>query len=512
MPTAIAPWPTTINVTNFSSDYTESMDTNFTEFAPDVGPPKRRRRMGISSDTLQFTMFMTEAETETFRSFYRNTLQDGTLPFTFPKPRTGIIETYTFSGSAPTIKFFDYGIYLVTMHVTNIPNTYVSWLPLLNSGIIPSIVPDTFADFTTEGSADPHYWYAGNKYASFAAWLGTMGGTYTRASAANYFVNGVMQTAAANVARFPGTGIRLCGQNTELCLQNRTPSVGAPWGDSNVTVTQNQTGVDGVANSACLVTATAANAQLAQAITAASGPYIMGAWLKRITGTGTIQLSIDNGTTRTTVVPTSTWTFFQISAPQTLANPTPKIIIATSGDAIAVDFVSVRGVNGVGSAVPIIVDPIATTTTTVTQNCDQLTFPWTLGTTLSAYLATINQLQNNENPRLLTFVDSGPSALLIGTSNQIEWKANALTLIGSTVNPLTTHKSAVSVSPISAVLAIDAVSAGNLSGATLGAFSTVALGPYLSGAYDSVTSNGDFSQLAIWGSTAASAADLVRLT
>jgi hypothetical protein len=166
----VAAWPNTINVTNFGS-YGETPDTNFAEFAPDVGPPKRRRRMSISSDTLTFSMIMTSAEYATFLTFYRTTLQDGSLPFTFPRPRNGIIHQWVFTGQAPQCKFADYGLWEVTMTMRSIPGTDASWLPLLtNTSVSPSlsIAPDIFSDFTTEGGTTPEYWAAGFKYSSFS--------------------------------------------------------------------------------------------------------------------------------------------------------------------------------------------------------------------------------------------------------------------------------------------------------------------------------------------------------
>ena len=118
-----ASWPGTVNTTNFGSGttYTETPDTNYAEFQPEVGPPKRRRRMSISSDTISFSLVMNPTEYANFLTFYRTTLLDGTLPFTFPRPRTGSTETWNFVGNAPSMKFLDYGLYEVSMSMKNVP-------------------------------------------------------------------------------------------------------------------------------------------------------------------------------------------------------------------------------------------------------------------------------------------------------------------------------------------------------------------------------------------------------
>lgn len=118
-----AAWPGTVNTSNFGTNppYSETPDTNFAEFQPEVGPPKRRRRMSISSDTIAFSLIMTTAEYANFLTFYRTTISDGTLPFTFPRPRTGSTETWNFVGKAPTMRFLDFGLYEVSLTMKNVP-------------------------------------------------------------------------------------------------------------------------------------------------------------------------------------------------------------------------------------------------------------------------------------------------------------------------------------------------------------------------------------------------------
>lgn len=125
---------------------------------------------------------------------------------------------------------------------------------------------------------------------------------------------------------------------TNYCWHNRNLANGA-WSPTSCTVVRDQTGIDGVANSASSITATGANATCLQAITdATSRQRATSAYVKRITGSGTIQMTTDGGTTWTAITVTGSWT--RVSIPlQTLSNPSVGFRVVTSGDAIAVDFV-----------------------------------------------------------------------------------------------------------------------------------------------------------------------------
>ncbi|BCH20168.1 SGNH/GDSL hydrolase family protein [Mesorhizobium sp. L-2-11] len=141
------------------------------------------------------------------------------------------------------------------------------------------------------------------------------------------------------------------------------------WVATNMTVAQNQVGIDGVANSASLLTATAADATVSQAITQASLLRAQDAYVKRVTGSGAVSMSMDGGATWTVITPTARWA--RLSIPnQTLANPTVLIKLATSGDAIAVDcFQNEPGTATYPSS------PMPTTTTAVVRSADAITIP-----------------------------------------------------------------------------------------------------------------------------------------
>jgi hypothetical protein len=109
------------------------------------------------------------------------------------------------------------------------------------------------------------------------------------------------------------------------------------WSRSFITPTQDQTGVDGVANSAARLTATNANGTLLQTVTLASSQRVVAADVKRITGSGTVSMTTDGGTTWTPITVTGSWTRVSIP-PQTVTNPVTGFRLGTNGDEIAVDY------------------------------------------------------------------------------------------------------------------------------------------------------------------------------
>ena len=137
--------------------------------------------------------------------------------------------------------------------------------------------------------------------------------------------------------------------------------------ESVIQITQ-CTDLDGIANTATTLTATAADAIILQPITLASEARCASAYVKRRTGTGTISFTQDGGSTWTDItsqINSSTWSRVQITS--TLANPSVGFKISTSGDAIDVDCAQ----NEAGA---VATSPIVTTIAAVTRNADSLTY------------------------------------------------------------------------------------------------------------------------------------------
>jgi hypothetical protein len=167
--------------------------------------------------------------------------------------------------------------------------------------------------------------------------------TVTRASTKNVLGSaGLYVSVANNVPAFEFNtdgsyrGLLVEPGATNLAEYSRDLT-NAEWTATNVTTAQTATGADGGANSATTLTASDANGTVLQAITSASASRVFSAVVRRRTGTGTVQITQDNGSTWTAI--TLTTSFQRFTTPnQTLTNPTVGFRIVTSGDAIDVDF------------------------------------------------------------------------------------------------------------------------------------------------------------------------------
>jgi hypothetical protein len=157
----------------------------------------------------------------------------------------------------------------------------------------------------------------------------------------------------------------LCeAQSTNFCLYNRDLT-NAAWIKTNCTAARTQTGADGAANSASLLTANANNATCLQSVTLASSARAQTAYIKRAAGSGAVFMTMDNGATWTDISASINGSSFsRCSIPsQTLANPVFGFKLATSGDSIIVDYVQNENGTIATSAIP-------TTDTAITRSTD----------------------------------------------------------------------------------------------------------------------------------------------
>lgn len=191
------------------------------------------------------------------------------------------------------------------------------------------------------------------------------------------YTDSVGTTTCATRARNTTGAVSYCfvAVATDQAIRLANVTVGNVWDIDNVTITEctikaetTATGLDGIANTATTLTATAADAIILQPITLASAARCASAYVKRRTGTGTISFTQDGGSTWTDItsqINSSTWSRVEITA--TLANPSVGFKISTSGDAIDVDCVQ----NEAGTKAT---SPIVTTTAAVTRNAESLTY------------------------------------------------------------------------------------------------------------------------------------------
>lgn len=161
---------------------------------------------------------------------------------------------------------------------------------------LPDIKPSLNLDFANVKKLDPRI-------------------TYTRASTGTYYDGKTFAKAEEN-----------------LLLQSQDYST--TWTVTNLTPVTGKTAPDGT-STATEFTASAGNAVLTQGYTALADDYTFSVWLRRVTGTGNIDIAADNGTWNTETI-TGTWTRYEVTQTPAAGSKTAGIRIVTSGDAIEV--------------------------------------------------------------------------------------------------------------------------------------------------------------------------------
>ena len=165
--------------------------------------------------------------------------------------------------------------------------------------------------------------------------------TFSRASTGYaQSLEGVWTSFGSGVMRITDQGLLFESSSINNCLYSRDLT-NAAWTKTNCSASKNLTGFEGTASAATTITASAANATVNQTVTQSGGNLsFFSAFVKRITGTGTVYITMDgtNFVDITSQLSTTAWTRVAIqSATSYLVNPTCGFKISTSGDAIGVD-------------------------------------------------------------------------------------------------------------------------------------------------------------------------------
>ncbi len=173
-------------------------------------------------------------------------------------------------------------------------------------------------------------------------------------------------------------GVYLETNVVNRCLRSRNMA-DAVWTKSSMTCAQTATDINGVANAASTCTATGAGGTALQAITIASASRSTSVYIKRRTGTGTISLTRDNGSTWIDVTSsvTSSWTRLTnieySGLTTTAANPTVGVKLTTNTDAVDLDYWQDENT---AASVAYATRPIVTTSANVTRQ-SQAFYPTT---------------------------------------------------------------------------------------------------------------------------------------
>jgi len=156
------------------------------------------------------------------------------------------------------------------------------------------------------------------------------------------------------------------GSVTQTYQPTTATTLPVSWVRTNITAALNQTGIDGISNSATSLTSTSGSATCIQQLTATSAAQVYSIYLKALTVTGSIQITIDGTTWSTVDLSNGLWNRVVLSA--TLANPCIGVQIQNSGDAVAMDFAQIEA-GGAGYATT----PIYTANVTTTRSVDSAT-------------------------------------------------------------------------------------------------------------------------------------------
>jgi hypothetical protein len=187
---------------------------------------------------------------------------------------------------------------------------------------------------------------------------------------------------------------------TNLVLHSRDLT-NAVWSGTNVTRVKNAVGADGVASGATTLTATAASGTVLQALSHASQSRVFSAYVRRVTGTGAIQMTTNNGTTWTTVTISSLYTQVACAA-QTVASGTIGFRMAVSGDVIEVDFTQ-------GEVGPVATSPIVNAAASGSRSADVISVSGavsgSIGQTEGTIYVEFEHTSNTAERRLIALSD-----------------------------------------------------------------------------------------------------------
>jgi hypothetical protein len=137
----------------------------------------------------------------------------------------------------------------------------------------------------------------------------------------------------ASEGRFYGTQVAKAEENLLLRSQEFDD---AAWPKTDSTVTANNAVAPDGTTTAETLTASAANGRVLQSYTSVGGDYTFSVWLRRVTGTGDVQISVSTGATWVTQSITSSWARYTVTATLTAGSRNVGIRLVTSGDAVEV--------------------------------------------------------------------------------------------------------------------------------------------------------------------------------
>ena len=193
--------------------------------------------------------------------------------------------------------------------------------------------------------------------------------TMVRSSLADYADTsaGLWLSFAANTPRLTDKGLLVEESRINLALWCRDLT-NAAWVKTTMSAAKTAVGIDGAANSATTITASGALSTILQTVVQASTADTVSFFVKRRTGTGTVEVTADDvaWTDITAALATAGANWYRATISATLVNPVIGVRITTDTDAVDVDFAQLE-------AGTFATSPILTTTVAATRAADVVT-------------------------------------------------------------------------------------------------------------------------------------------
>ena len=99
----MADWSTALPQELAVNGYQESFRDNCVRTSMDVGPPKVRRRATAAPQLIRGTQVLTSTQVGSLRSFYRDTLNDGSTSFNWTHPTSGSTGVEVYFAAPPVL-------------------------------------------------------------------------------------------------------------------------------------------------------------------------------------------------------------------------------------------------------------------------------------------------------------------------------------------------------------------------------------------------------------------------
>lgn len=251
---------------------------------------------------------------------------------------------------------------------------------------------------------------------------------------------GLWTLIGANLPRRSDRGllVEIAATNLALWCRDFTNAV---WVKVNTTAALTATGIDGVANSASTLTATANAGTILQTIVLSSAARTLSFWVKRRTGTGTISISQDGLAWTDVTASINSSTYSRVTLTATQLNPIIGFQFGTNTDAVDVDFCGLV-------ASTFATSPILTTTVSATRNLDVVALTSVAGLSIErgTIYAEVDEIRplNIVGPIYSPYVDTSNYITIRRSSDQLQGQsvtsgaaqatvASTNTVVGSTV-------------------------------------------------------------------------------